>query len=61
LAIDSITGLPAFLKEASSQTGNRVVSYPEWKKVDEEERRRGQRVGKEKERMNWEEVNAFLS
>ena len=59
--IESGSGLPAFLKDASSKAGNRVVSYPEWKKIDEEERRRGQQADKEKERMTWDQVNTFLS
>ncbi|KAF8335314.1 uncharacterized protein EI90DRAFT_3280061 [Cantharellus anzutake] len=61
LGTNLATGLPAFLNEASKGAGKRVVSYPEWKMIDEEERRRGQQMGKEKERMSWEEVNTFLS
>ncbi|KAJ7890483.1 hypothetical protein B0H14DRAFT_2689459 [Mycena olivaceomarginata] len=38
----------------------RVVTYPEWKRVDAEEVRRGELLGKERERMGWEEAEAFL-
>ena len=37
-----------------------VVSYQDWKRVDEEEVRRGGLVGKERERMGWSEVVDFL-
>ncbi|TFK51239.1 ferrodoxin-NADP(+) reductase [Heliocybe sulcata] len=37
-----------------------VTSYADWKKVDEEEQRRGTEKGKERERMRWEEVRRFL-
>ena len=39
----------------------RVVSYDEWKLVDAEEQRRGEELGgKERERMEWNEVVRFL-
>ncbi|KAF5350173.1 hypothetical protein D9756_009147 [Leucocoprinus leucothites] len=38
----------------------KVTQYMDWKKVDEEEIRRGQEIGKERERMSWEEAKAFL-
>ncbi|KAJ7043664.1 hypothetical protein C8F04DRAFT_1072898 [Mycena alexandri] len=38
----------------------RVVTYPAWKRVDSEEVRRGELLGKERERMRWEEAQAFL-
>jgi adrenodoxin-NADP+ reductase len=37
-----------------------VVTYEDWRRVDEEERRRGELAGKERERMRWAEVRAFL-
>ncbi|KZT30109.1 nucleotide-binding domain-containing protein [Neolentinus lepideus HHB14362 ss-1] len=37
-----------------------VTSYADWKRVDEEEQRRGAEMGKERERMRWEEVRRFL-
>ncbi|KAJ7823006.1 hypothetical protein B0H13DRAFT_1737535 [Mycena leptocephala] len=40
--------------------GARVVTYPDWKRVDAEEVRRGELLGKERERMQWEEAQAFL-
>ncbi|KAF9447075.1 FAD/NAD(P)-binding domain-containing protein [Macrolepiota fuliginosa MF-IS2] len=42
------------LKEGS------VTQYGDWKKIDEEEIKRGQAVGKERERMNWEDARKFL-
>ncbi|KAJ7695020.1 FAD/NAD-P-binding domain-containing protein [Mycena rosella] len=38
----------------------RVVQYADWKRVDAEEVRRGAALGKERERMRWEEAEAFL-
>ncbi|KAF7370565.1 NADPH:adrenodoxin oxidoreductase, mitochondrial [Mycena sanguinolenta] len=38
----------------------RVVTYPDWKRVDAEEVRRGELLGKERERMRWDEAEAFL-
>ncbi|KAF8494731.1 FAD/NAD-P-binding domain-containing protein [Russula emetica] len=39
----------------------RVVEYDQWKKLDVEEMRRGAEMGKERERMGWEEVHEFLT
>ncbi|THG98160.1 hypothetical protein EW026_g3970 [Hermanssonia centrifuga] len=36
------------------------TSYEDWKKIDAEEVRRGEEVGKERERMGWEDAKAFL-
>ncbi|KAG8691075.1 NADPH-adrenodoxin reductase [Ceratobasidium sp. 423] len=49
-------GLPSPVVEA----GKLVISYPDWKRVDAEEIRRGGELGKERERMSWEEVVEFL-
>ncbi|KAI0321742.1 FAD/NAD-P-binding domain-containing protein [Amylostereum chailletii] len=38
----------------------RVAGYEEWKAVDAEEVRRGAAMGKERERMGWEEASRFL-
>ncbi|KAF8216548.1 hypothetical protein K438DRAFT_1747758 [Mycena galopus ATCC 62051] len=37
-----------------------IVTYPDWKRIDAEEVRRGELLGKERERMRWEEAEAFL-
>lgn len=37
-----------------------VTQYGDWKRVDEEEVRRGEALGKERERMGWEEAREFL-
>jgi adrenodoxin-NADP+ reductase len=37
-----------------------VTTYEDWKKIDEEEIRRGHAVGKERERMRWDEARDFL-
>jgi adrenodoxin-NADP+ reductase len=37
-----------------------ITQYADWKKVDEEEIRRGQAAGKERERMGWEEAKMLL-
>ena len=38
-----------------------VVDYEGWKAVDAEEVERGEVIGKERERMGWEEARAFLA
>ena len=38
-----------------------VTSYEGWKAVDAEEVRRGEALGKERERMGWEDARAFLA
>ncbi|KAG5637314.1 hypothetical protein H0H81_005007 [Sphagnurus paluster] len=37
-----------------------ITEYTDWKRVDAEEVRRGTQVGKERERMGWEDAKAFL-
>lgn len=37
-----------------------VSDYGDWKAVDAEEVRRGEALGKERERMGWEEARVFL-
>jgi len=39
----------------------RVVQYDQWKKIDAEEVRRGEEMGKERERMGWDEARKFLT
>ncbi|KAH7909332.1 hypothetical protein BJ138DRAFT_1155537 [Hygrophoropsis aurantiaca] len=38
-----------------------VVQYNDWKAIDDEEIRRGEAMGKERERMVWEEARRFLA
>lgn len=38
-----------------------VTEYNDWKAVDAEEVRRGEKLGKERERMGWDETRAFLA
>ncbi|KAI6046231.1 hypothetical protein EDC04DRAFT_2632592 [Pisolithus marmoratus] len=38
-----------------------VTQYEDWKAVDAEEIRKGEVLGKERERMNWEDAKAFLA
>ncbi|KDQ07205.1 hypothetical protein BOTBODRAFT_89095, partial [Botryobasidium botryosum FD-172 SS1] len=40
--------------------GGRVISYRDWKTIDEEEARRGRELGKERERMQWDDAMSFL-
>jgi adrenodoxin-NADP+ reductase len=56
IKLEGEPGLPSPIIEA----GKLVVSYPDWKRIDAEEIRRGGEVGKERERMSWEEVVEFL-
>ncbi|KAJ7116035.1 ferredoxin adrenodoxin reductase [Mycena epipterygia] len=69
LAVDAIDELamnaapadelpPPLVREACA--AGRVVEYADWKKVDEEEVRRGAVLGKERERMGWADAAAFL-
>lgn len=37
-----------------------VVEYKDWKAIDAEEVRRGEEMGKERERMGWEQARGFL-
>ncbi|KAL1742887.1 hypothetical protein HDZ31DRAFT_83815 [Schizophyllum fasciatum] len=54
---------PGEIVEAERE--GRVLGYEQWRLIDEEETRRGKALGpdreKERERMNWEEVQAFLA
>lgn len=45
--------------EDALQTGV-VTEYRDWKAVDAEEVRRGEVIGKERERMGWDEAKAYL-
>lgn len=38
-----------------------ITQYEDWKAVDAEEIRRGETLGKERERMDWGDAKAFLS
>ena len=38
-----------------------VTDFEDWRKIDAEEIRRGEAMGKERERMEWKEVRSFLS
>ncbi len=40
--------------------GRNIVEFEDWKKVDEEETKRGQAIGKDRERMVWEEAKRYL-
>ncbi|QRV86618.1 NADPH adrenodoxin oxidoreductase [Ceratobasidium sp. AG-Ba] len=55
----TLAGEPG-LPEAVSEASNVVVTYPEWKRIDAEEVRRGGEAWKERERMSWVEVADFL-
>ncbi|KAI0739674.1 hypothetical protein C8Q80DRAFT_1222052 [Daedaleopsis nitida] len=39
----------------------KVTRFEDWKKVDAEEIKKGEKLGTERERMGWEEVSMFLS
>jgi adrenodoxin-NADP+ reductase len=57
---DPAPGPPPVIASAN-ESGRKVLSYEDWKKVDEEEVRRGQVLRKERERMEWDDVVRFLS
>ncbi|KAJ6515112.1 hypothetical protein C8R47DRAFT_1181884 [Mycena vitilis] len=46
--------------QARDAAAGSVVTYPDWKRVDAEEVKRGEVLGKERERMGWEEAKAFF-
>jgi adrenodoxin-NADP+ reductase len=50
---------PALVGEALARGD--VVTYKDWKTVDAEEVRRGAALGKERERMDWEDARTFLA
>lgn len=45
--------------EAALKEG-KVLEYADWKVINAEEIRRGEKIGKERERMGWEDARAFL-
>ncbi|KAF9035195.1 FAD/NAD-P-binding domain-containing protein [Panaeolus papilionaceus] len=51
--------IPAEVQEALN--GGSVTQYQDWRNIDAEEIRRGQVLGKERERMNWTEAHALLA
>lgn len=51
-------GLPAEIEHALSKA--QVTTYEDWRAIDAEEVRRGEAVGKERERMGWDEARAFI-
>lgn len=56
------TAYPEWLEKAAREGGRkRVVTYRDWQLVNTEEVRRGKELGKERERMSWEEVDTFLA
>ena len=50
---------PEWLEKAAR--GKRIVTYDDWQRINDEEIRRGKEQGKERERMTWKEVDAFLA
>ncbi|KAH6879679.1 ferrodoxin-NADP(+) reductase [Coprinopsis sp. MPI-PUGE-AT-0042] len=53
-----LESIPAEVQEGVGE--GRVVQYPDWKRIDEEEIRRGQVLGKERERMQWDEASRLI-
>lgn len=45
----------------AAKVADNVTNYGDWKMVDQEEIRRGEKLGKERERMSWEEAKTFLA
>jgi adrenodoxin-NADP+ reductase len=54
-----LESVPKALEQGMKE--KRVVEYDQWKKLDAEEMRRGAERGKERERMEWEDVHEFLT
>ncbi|KAG2018709.1 ferrodoxin-NADP(+) reductase [Coprinopsis cinerea AmutBmut pab1-1] len=53
-----LEAIPPEVKEGIEK--KHVVQYSDWKKVDEEEQRRGEVLGKERERMSWNEAKLLI-
>lgn len=53
-----IDDIPSEVEEAIR--GRKVVQYDDWKRIDKEEIRRGQALGKERERMHWDEAKVLI-
>lgn len=51
-------GIPAQVEKAYE--AGEVTDYQDWKAVDEEEIKRGEILGKERERMTWEEAREIV-
>lgn len=51
-------GIPAQVEKAYE--AGEVTDYQDWKAVDEEEIKRGEMLGKERERMTWEEAREIV-
>ncbi|KAJ8516889.1 hypothetical protein ONZ45_g5861 [Pleurotus djamor] len=49
------------LEVAQGLREGNVIGYPDWQRIDAEEIKRGEALGKERERMEWEEAKAYLS
>ncbi|KAG8958594.1 NADPH-adrenodoxin reductase [Tulasnella sp. 419] len=55
-------GAPAAVLEGLTARGKaRVITYPQWRRIDKEEIRKGVSLGKQRERISWSEVDAFLA
>jgi adrenodoxin-NADP+ reductase len=50
--------IPTEVKQGIKQRN--VVQYGDWKKIDDEEIRRGEVLGKERERMLWDQAKNFV-
>ena len=62
LVADDVVDLESVPREVEEGVrANRVVQYEQWKEIDEAEARGGEEVGKERERMDWEEAQQVLT
>lgn len=57
-----LESIPREISDAIEGFGEgRIVEYPQWKKIDDEEQRKGQTIGKERERLTWDDALQLLS
>ncbi|KIO25248.1 hypothetical protein M407DRAFT_93005 [Tulasnella calospora MUT 4182] len=57
----SLESAPSAVERATrGEDGKRAITWPVWKTIEAEERRQGATKGKEAERMQWKDVQAFL-
>jgi len=55
----AIDGIPREVQEGLQE--GLVTQYDDWKRIDAEERKRGEELGKERERMDWAGAQRFMS
>ncbi|KDQ33564.1 hypothetical protein PLEOSDRAFT_1073778 [Pleurotus ostreatus PC15] len=53
-----LEGIPSEVEQGLRE--NSIVGYDDWRRIDQEEIARGEALGKERERMGWEEARRYI-